>query len=677
LTASTDGWGHINVIPYYNVQDGNETNISITNPDLHNGKAVKVRFRGAEWSDDVLDFTVFLSPGDQWTGVFADAGVGGTGVALISNDSTCTSPRIPTAIEGGAPFETGRLDIDKRTTGALEGYIEVIVLADIPPITATTGLGSQRDDNKDELTPPNWGSESSKQTLYNAIKHKNESGGKPACRTDTTAQKLIDSLVEDNWWVWHDGNNAGHFDIGGLASNVDIGSAAFNASFAQPNAPQFGSKRFVGSGDNSFSSDKTVTVDEAVYNTWGDSATAAATAAARDDWLQPSGWNKATYGHSGVGVGVYSLIVNPANSRAFTIPAEAYSESLPIKLFFKQDNKAVAYGDRPDLGTVAKRSRNYSSQTVVDRHTAYVTADRIFYPLGRDDATTVGGSEGVGLQLLEFDLPDLSTPTNVNNATRTAPDDSDWGSNAFSSAGNEGGPAFYQRAEFAKAIKDGHNTLYADFATDAASGASTDIVLSQPLRRYYYQYYNATNTPVTGKAYHRHFGYYTDDLSGTNAGITQTQYYANVRGDNGTAYEHLDGGSNQIPAACPGVLDSEERRVSTAQSGVSFSPKPPIYNAACGYQGEVAVLDLNGSDSAHSSAALGAILTRSTVDLVGITNGWATFSAVDSGTTTVTSNWHYVSAGIYEDKTTYPIIGFRATNYSGGLARSIVLPFKY
>jgi hypothetical protein len=336
------------------------------------------------------------------------------------------------------------------------------------------------------------------------------------------------------------------------------------------------------------------------------------------------------------------------------------------------------------LGTVTKRSLDYSGGDDLQRHTAYVTADRIFYPLGRDDKPDLGGTEGVGLQLLEFDLPDLSTPTNLENATQTAVNNAAWGSLALPASSEQVGPAFYQRAEFAAAIKTGHVKLYADFATDAASGASTDIVLSQPLRRYYYQYYNARqNTPDSAhtKAYHREFGYYVDDITSPSGGISEVKYYADVRGDGHTAYQHLDGASNQIPASCPGVLDSEERRIELSNNGVSFSPKPPAFAATCSYRGEVAVLDLNGSDSAHSSAALGAILTRSVVGLSGITNGWATFSAADATTGDVTSwNWHYVtdvSGLVYNDETTYPIIGFRATNYSGGLARSIVLPFKY
>ena len=82
--------GHFLYTPYYSVQGNMNTLLNITNTDMVNGKAVKVRFRGAANSDDVLDFTVFLSPGDVWT---ASLTQGADGRAQITSpDSSCTLP---------------------------------------------------------------------------------------------------------------------------------------------------------------------------------------------------------------------------------------------------------------------------------------------------------------------------------------------------------------------------------------------------------------------------------------------------------------------------------------------------------------------------------------------------------------------------------------------------------
>ena len=129
------GVGHILFTPYYSVANGNSTLLSLVNTDTVNGKAVKVRFRGAGNSDDVLDFTVMLSPGDVWT---AGVSRGADGLARIqSNDTTCVLPRnFPAA---GVDFRTFRLDTNLSDAALAahtqEGYVEYLNMADIPPGT--------------------------------------------------------------------------------------------------------------------------------------------------------------------------------------------------------------------------------------------------------------------------------------------------------------------------------------------------------------------------------------------------------------------------------------------------------------------------------------------------------------------------------------------------------------
>ena len=81
------GVGHILVVPYFTTQNDNMSVFHVVNTDTVNGKALKVRFRGAANSDDILDFTVFLSPYDVWTGsVQADA----NGSYFLTADNSCT-----------------------------------------------------------------------------------------------------------------------------------------------------------------------------------------------------------------------------------------------------------------------------------------------------------------------------------------------------------------------------------------------------------------------------------------------------------------------------------------------------------------------------------------------------------------------------------------------------------
>lgn len=123
LSVAQNGVGHINVLPYYTVQNGNMTLISIANTDEVNGKAVKVRFRGAQFSDDVFDFQVFLSPADVWT---AAVTLDGNVARLSTSDKSCT---LPASVN--QQFVTARLLDANKTEGTREGYVEIINMGDI------------------------------------------------------------------------------------------------------------------------------------------------------------------------------------------------------------------------------------------------------------------------------------------------------------------------------------------------------------------------------------------------------------------------------------------------------------------------------------------------------------------------------------------------------------------
>lgn len=179
VSVNAGGIGQINILPYYSVQEGNDTLISITNTDTTNGKAVKVRFRGAEWSDDVFDFQIFLSPGDMWTGAVTKDG---TLARMITSDTTCT---LPASVN--QQFVPVRLDPDAVGVGTLEGYVEVITMADIPPTGTGAFVGSTGARAADWANTPD---------LYNAIKH--AADGSPACRTVAAAQTLLNNLAQDN-----------------------------------------------------------------------------------------------------------------------------------------------------------------------------------------------------------------------------------------------------------------------------------------------------------------------------------------------------------------------------------------------------------------------------------------------------------------------------------------------
>lgn len=152
LSFAEGGVGHALLVPYFNAQNGNMTVLHVVNTDTSRGKAVKVRFRGAQNSDDILDFQVFMSPGDVWT---AAVTAGSDGVAQLQTaDGTCTLP----ALAKNVPqrFVTDRLNQGLATADLAnqtrEGYVEIFNMADIPATLAGSNT-----------TNP----------LYTAIKHVN------------------------------------------------------------------------------------------------------------------------------------------------------------------------------------------------------------------------------------------------------------------------------------------------------------------------------------------------------------------------------------------------------------------------------------------------------------------------------------------------------------------------
>lgn len=176
LTKNDGGIGNVLLFPYYTAQGDNATLLNIVNTDTVNGKLVKVRFRGAGNSDDVFDFQVALSPGDVWT---AAVSKNADGVASLNTaDNSCT---LPASVN--LPFNTNRLDASSTKSVAeqtLEGYVEVINMADIPRFIATSGAAAV-------------GATAS--ALYTAIKHKTT--GAVDCATTTAGAAAFELLKSD------------------------------------------------------------------------------------------------------------------------------------------------------------------------------------------------------------------------------------------------------------------------------------------------------------------------------------------------------------------------------------------------------------------------------------------------------------------------------------------------
>jgi hypothetical protein len=131
--VNQDGLGQALVYPYYTVRGGNVTLVSVVNTTTQ-AKAVKVRFLEGKNSVEVLDFNLFLSAKDVWTGAILPTAAG---AAIYTGDRSCTNPRIPA---GGVEFRNTLFLNDAAALQSLdrtrEGYVEMLEMATIPNATA-------------------------------------------------------------------------------------------------------------------------------------------------------------------------------------------------------------------------------------------------------------------------------------------------------------------------------------------------------------------------------------------------------------------------------------------------------------------------------------------------------------------------------------------------------------
>ena len=199
LNPTVTGVGHILTVPYFTTQGTNTTLLNLINTDTVNGKAVKVRFRGAANSDDVFDITIFLSPGDMWT---ANVSAKGDLSSLTTNDTSCTLPSIADIKAQDGLFKTGRVNPTNSNAETREGYVEILNTADIPPATGATAL-------------------------YTAIKHVSGKAPCTASVMDVQANDLVARSASHNPKV-----RGYSWPTGGLTANWVIVNTADMASFS-------------------------------------------------------------------------------------------------------------------------------------------------------------------------------------------------------------------------------------------------------------------------------------------------------------------------------------------------------------------------------------------------------------------------------------------------------------
>lgn len=137
VNLNPDGLGQVLIYPYYTVNGGNSTLISVVNT-TDKVKAVKVRFLESWNSAEVYDFNLYLSPFDVWTTNVSAAGSDPEAPAKpVTTDKSCT---VPNVLPG--TFLTHQFvdwDFDalfwKGEARTRQGYVEIIEMGNIDDST--------------------------------------------------------------------------------------------------------------------------------------------------------------------------------------------------------------------------------------------------------------------------------------------------------------------------------------------------------------------------------------------------------------------------------------------------------------------------------------------------------------------------------------------------------------
>lgn len=141
VKAAPNGKGDLIFFPWYYAGSGYETKLTVINTSDVYSSVAKVVIRSHNWSEELLDFLIYLSPNDVWTGYLR---VGANGTYIFSDDDSILR-RIPSASGVVADdFASVTNAVNQplfavtcaSTDSTNYGYVEVI------ESSATTGLAT-------------------------------------------------------------------------------------------------------------------------------------------------------------------------------------------------------------------------------------------------------------------------------------------------------------------------------------------------------------------------------------------------------------------------------------------------------------------------------------------------------------------------------------------------------
>lgn len=151
VNINPGGYGEAIILPYYTVNNGLNTLLTINN-STDQVKAVKIHFREGKEGKAVLSFNAYLAPQDIWVAglvPIVSTVPGHTGedaASILHFDESCTP--FLSFEQQFLPFEIDAESEDTNLKRSREGYIEILEMGELDPFTglgeaATFGYGSE------------------------------------------------------------------------------------------------------------------------------------------------------------------------------------------------------------------------------------------------------------------------------------------------------------------------------------------------------------------------------------------------------------------------------------------------------------------------------------------------------------------------------------------------------
>jgi hypothetical protein len=127
INTAPNNKGDVLVFPWFLALDGGwQTKLTVINTDTTNSVVAKVVFRSFKNSEELLDFFIYLSPADVWTGKIY-YNIASKKIKVFSDDDSIATSTAPTFATPAEPVDQLMFPVECSDDGDFMGYVDVIM----------------------------------------------------------------------------------------------------------------------------------------------------------------------------------------------------------------------------------------------------------------------------------------------------------------------------------------------------------------------------------------------------------------------------------------------------------------------------------------------------------------------------------------------------------------------